>query len=144
MYVVVAQNIKKFTKTPLPLFQVLQFIVLVLVYVTKLKNKIISCLWWFLEQCPLCECGKQPRIPKTKRKRKITMFNVIGFSLLTMDSVAYRGLFYTFFILNFVLVCQLILLHPLASGTPWSVSMVQISFEIFCCTFWFDVFFVFP
>ncbi|XP_047159879.1 dnaJ protein P58IPK homolog [Vigna umbellata] len=47
------------------------------------------------------------------------MFNVLGFSLLTMDSVAYRGLLYTFFILNFVLVCQLILLHPLASdGNP--------------------------
>ncbi|KAG4913390.1 hypothetical protein JHK86_053823 [Glycine max] len=45
------------------------------------------------------------------------MFNVIGFSLLTMDSVAYRGLLYTFFILNFVLVCQLILLQPLVSAS---------------------------
>ncbi|KAG5055541.1 hypothetical protein AAZX31_03G160900 [Glycine max] len=45
------------------------------------------------------------------------MFNVIGFSLLTMDSVAYRGLLYTFFVLNFVLVCQLILLQPLVSAS---------------------------
>ncbi|KAF7804469.1 dnaJ protein P58IPK-like protein [Senna tora] len=33
-----------------------------------------------------------------------------------MDAVAWRGLFYSIFILNFVLVCQLILLQPLVSA----------------------------
>ncbi|RDY00099.1 DnaJ protein P58IPK-like protein [Mucuna pruriens] len=41
----------------------------------------------------------------------------MGFSMLSVDSVACRGLLYTFFILNFVLVCQLILLQPLVSAS---------------------------
>lgn len=56
------------------------------------------------------------------------MVNLIGFSLLNMDSVAYRGMLYTFFILNFVLVCQLILLQPLvsASGAPTICFVVSL------------------
>lgn len=48
------------------------------------------------------------------------MLNLIGFSLLTMDSVSYKGLLQPFFLLHFVLVCQLIILQPFvsASGTP--------------------------
>lgn len=51
------------------------------------------------------------------------MLNLIGFSLLTMDSVPYRGLLQTFFILNYVLVCQLVIIQPFvsASGIPSSV-----------------------
>ncbi|KAK7396559.1 hypothetical protein VNO78_17651 [Psophocarpus tetragonolobus] len=45
------------------------------------------------------------------------MFYVIGISLLPMNPVAYKGLLYTFFILNFVLVCQLILLQPLVCAS---------------------------
>lgn len=45
------------------------------------------------------------------------MINAMGLSLLTMDSMGCRGLLYTFFILNFVLVCQLILLQPLVSAS---------------------------
>lgn len=43
------------------------------------------------------------------------MLNLLGFSS-AMDAVAWRGLLYTVFILNFVLVCQLILLQPLVSA----------------------------
>lgn len=33
-----------------------------------------------------------------------------------MDSVAWRGLVFTLFILNFVFACQLVLLQPLVSA----------------------------
>ncbi|KAL1351917.1 hypothetical protein HN51_015803 [Arachis hypogaea] len=45
------------------------------------------------------------------------MLSVMGLLLLPMDSVACRGLLYALFILNFVLVCQLILLQPLVSAS---------------------------
>lgn len=61
------------------------------------------------------------------------MLNFIGFSLLSMNSVANRGLLYTFFILNFVLVCQLILLQPLVSASGKSL----IRFYQFNCFFCF-------
>jgi hypothetical protein len=59
-----------------------------------------------------------------KSLRKISMLNLIGFSLLTMDSVPYRGLFQTFFILNYVLLCQLVIIQPFvsASGIPSFLS----------------------
>ncbi|KAJ7972417.1 DnaJ protein like [Quillaja saponaria] len=42
--------------------------------------------------------------------------SLFGFSY-AMDAVAWRGLVYSIFILNFVLVCQLILLQPLVSAS---------------------------
>ncbi|KAK7285074.1 hypothetical protein RJT34_19832 [Clitoria ternatea] len=62
------------------------------------------------------------------RMRK-TMLKVIGFSLSTMDSVAFRGLFYTFSILNFVLLCQLILLQPLVSASDGNPGHAAELFE---------------
>lgn len=57
------------------------------------------------------------------------MLNFMGFSLLIMNPVSYKGLFHTFLVLDFVLVCQLITLQPFvsASGIP------LICFNLFDC-----------
>ncbi|CAJ1893961.1 unnamed protein product [Sphenostylis stenocarpa] len=57
------------------------------------------------------------------------MFNVMGFSFFTTDSVACRGLLYTSSILNFVLVCQLILLQPLVSASDGNPENAAELFE---------------
>lgn len=52
------------------------------------------------------------------------VLNLIGFGS-AMDGLAWRGLAFTVFILHFVLICQLILLHPLVSaldGTPGNAA----------------------
>ncbi|KAI4349166.1 hypothetical protein L6164_009796 [Bauhinia variegata] len=56
------------------------------------------------------------------------MLNLLYFSS-AMDAVAWRGLLYTIFILNFVLVCQLILLQPLVSALDGKSGNVAELFE---------------
>lgn len=53
------------------------------------------------------------------------MLNLIGFSLLTMDSVPYRGLLQTFFILNYVLVCQLVIIQPFVSASGNAAELFE-------------------
>lgn len=49
-------------------------------------------------------------------------------SLSAMEASAWRGLAFTAFLLNFVLVCQLLLLQPLVSASGSLILLSDLSF----------------
>ena len=49
-------------------------------------------------------------------------------SLSAMEASAWRGLAFTVFLLNFVLVCQLLLLQPLVSASGSLMLLSDLSF----------------
>ncbi|CAK8543836.1 unnamed protein product [Lathyrus sativus] len=53
------------------------------------------------------------------------MLNFMGFSLLITNSVSYKGLFHTFLVLDFVFVCQLIILQPFVSASGNAAELFE-------------------